>query len=220
VKELLLGSSPGQEVFGGYDEDVARFLSSVPASARHVILKCHTLDPVGRALARTGAAKVVFTWRNVADAIVSFTTMFGYDFEHALSVMETSLELFRFHRQGGQAAVIHYEEVTNDPEQAVERIAACLFGDTGYEAKVNPVSIEEIAKQYAIENMRAKAEELGRNADDSRLIHLDRTVYDPETLLNLRHIRDGRSGYGRGALTPEQAGRVDALVRRYDLAQR
>ena len=38
-----------------------------------------------------------------------------------------------------------------------------------------------------------------------------------ETLLNVNHIRDGNSGYGRGLLSQEQSARIDELMRKWDL---
>jgi hypothetical protein len=170
------------------------------------------LDAVGRTLAQSGAAKVIFTRRDIADAVVSFMTMFNHDFEHALSVMGSSLELCRFHRDGGNAAIVGYEEITSDRIAAVGRIAAYL--GLAIDAEI----IREVAGETSLERMAEKVQELNAITDEGRLVRLPNTSYDPETLLNLNHIRDGRSGYGYEVLTAEQLSRIAALVQKYDRA--
>lgn len=209
VLELLQRSSPAQRVYGGFDEDTGRFLESVPSAARHVVLKCHTLDQLGRVLTRAGAAKVIYTWRNAADAIASFITMFGGDFEHAFAVMRTSLDLLRFHRTSGNAVVLSYELITADPSEAIHRIAAYLGLRTDAE------TIRQVADETSFERMSERVRQLSGLAEQGTLIQRDEAVYDPQTLLNLHHIRDGRSGYGYKSLTVEQLDRVNALAAEY-----
>jgi hypothetical protein len=207
---LLRHLTPGCEVYGGYHEDIAQFLESVPPAARHVVLKCHTLDAVGRTLARTGEAKVIYTWRDVADAVVSSLGMFGGDFEDALASIRSSLELYRFHRRGGNAVIVGYKEITTAPLTAVGRVAVYL----GLEE--HSAIIREVAEENSIERTREKVEKV--NASTNQLIRFGHAGYDPETLLHQHHIRDGRSGYGREMLTVEQTARIDALIREYGLA--
>jgi hypothetical protein len=207
---LLRHVSSGRQVYGGYHENVAQFLKSVPPAASHVVLKCHSLDAVGRTLARTGEAKVIYTWRDVADAVVSSLGMFGGDFEDALASIDSSLELYRFHRHGGNAVIVGYEEITTAPLTAVRRVAAYLGVEEHSEI------IREVAEENSFERTREKVEKV--NASTNQLIRLGHAGYDPETLLHQHHIRDGRSGYGREILTVEQIARVDALMREHDLA--
>jgi Sulfotransferase domain len=206
----LLRSAVGEGVYGGYNENVANFLESVPPSASYRVLKCHTLDPVGRAMVETGEAKVVFTCRNVADAVVSFMRMFDFDFEHTYSALASSLELYQFHRRRGQALILGYQEITSRPVESVAKIAAHL----GIAAPAEVV--QRVADETSLEQARAKVKQLETELEGDRLVRVDRFVYDPETLLNLNHVRDGRSGYGRKSLTEEEAARIDVLIKQYD----
>jgi hypothetical protein len=61
--------------------------------------------------------------------------------------------------------------------------------------------------------MREKVKEISSLGYDGSLIRHDRTSYDPETLLNLHHIRNGSSGYGAGRLTQDQLCRLEELLR-------
>jgi len=87
----LLRRSASGEVHGGYDDNLPRFLGSLPASAAHAVVKSHSLDSAGRSLVQLGVAKVIYTWRNLADAVASFMTMFGADFDHAIAAVAWSI---------------------------------------------------------------------------------------------------------------------------------
>jgi hypothetical protein len=208
VKGLLQRCRPGEEIYGGYDENIAGFFASVPHTARHVVLKCHLLDPVGKAMARSGQAKIIYTWRNLPDALVSFFNMFGGDFEHAFLVLTASLVIYRFHVRGKNALMIGYDELMQQPREAIGRIAAHL----GLEP--DPAVMAQVAEEQSLEQVRRRVAQLDA-VEDERLVRHENTAYDPETILHRRHIRDGSSGYGARALTAEQLGRLEALRQEY-----
>lgn len=213
VTGLLRGFNPAQSVYGGYDEDVARFLRGIDPDATHAVLKCHSLDAVGYSLVRTGAAKAVYTWRDIADAMVSYMRMFGNDFDHALDVMDTSLRLYRFHLERGNAVILGYEDIMTHPEMVIELIARHL----GIEGR--PELIAAVNQETSLVRVREKVAQLNSEEAQRRLIRHEHTMYDPETLLNVNHIRDGSSGYGRALLSAEQLVRIDELLRKLDLFQ-
>jgi hypothetical protein len=208
VMQLLRRAYVGEQVHGGYGENVAEFLAAAPPTMSHVVLKCHTLDHVGRALAQTKAAKAVYTWRSVSDALASFMTMFGYDFDHALSMMHQSLELYQFHLQNGNSVTVGYREITEQPLDAIERISKYL----GLQLDVQIIA--DIGDEMSLEQMAKKVKAVEAK-DESSLIKLPNTIYDPETLLNQHHILDGRSGFWSEKLTIEQLQQVEELVQKY-----
>lgn len=203
--ELLKRTARGP-VHGGYDENAARFLRSAPPTASHLVLKSHRIDPVALTLAQIGAAYVIYTWRDVADAVVSFMRMFEVDFERAYAVMAESLDLYRRHRQSGTALILSYREITANHLDCVRRVADFL------RLAADAAAIAEVDRLTALENVRRKVQEVGALEYGHRLLRRDNTPYDPETLLNVNHIRDGGSGYGRKALTTSQLHQIDDLV--------
>jgi hypothetical protein len=205
VVELLRRSEPGAELYTGYDESVAHFLESAPPTATHIVLKCHKLDPHGRALGQTATARMIYTWRDPADAAVSSMRMFGYDFEHSLAEIESSLKLSLLHRRWGTTLMMSYRELTEAPVEAVERVSAYL----GLERNSDVVSA--VARDTSFDRMKEKQLEIA----DEALIQTGRVAYDRETLLHRGHIRHGGSGYGSEALTPGQLRQCEALLRRY-----
>ena len=217
VAMALLRNS-GPEVFGGYDENLHRFLCGLPASCVHAVLKCHSLDAAGLGLAQVHAAKVVYTWRDLADATASFMTMFDVDFEHVVAVMSSSLDLYRRHRRNG-ALILSYEAITHKPTDSVAAIAAHL------NVAAHQELIAQIAEANSFGRMREKVEEISTLDYAERLVRHDRTsytdaarcdrsyVYDPETLYQLNHIRDGSTGYGASRLSQDQLRRLEELLR-------
>lgn len=215
---MALLRDTAQEVRGGYDENLHRFLCGLPATCVHAVLKCHSLDAAGLSLAQVHAAKVIYTWRDLADATASFMTMFDVDFEHTIAIMSSSLDLYLRHRRNG-ALILSYEAIMHQPTESVAAIAAYLNVAARQELVV------EIAEANSFDRMREKVEEISTLDYAGRLVRHDRTLYadaarsdrsyfyDPETLFQLNHIRDGSAGYGASRLTQVQLRRLEELVR-------
>lgn len=195
-----------QEVCGDYDENLHRFLCGLPASCVHAVLKCHSLDAAGLGLAQLQAAKVVYTWRDLADATASFMTMFDVDFEHTIALMSNSLDLYRRHRRNG-ALILSYEAITQQPTESVAAVASYL------NVAVRQEQVAEIAEANSFGRMRERVKEISMLDYGERMIRHDRTSYDPDTLLHIDHIRDGSSGYGASRLTRAQLRRLEKLLR-------
>jgi Sulfotransferase domain len=206
--ELFRRVGGTQTPYGGYDENIARFLSQAPRSANRLVVKCHSLDPLGRVLARTGRAKVIYTRRDAADAVASAMTMWDQDFEYALASVEASLELYAFHRKLGTALILDYEDIVNSPRQSVERIAAHL--GLGLE----PHMIAEVAEATSFERMREKAQQLTDPRSQHRVVQVDEVRYDRESLLHPGHIQNGGSGYGRQLLSADRLAKIDCILAR------
>ena len=208
-----------QEVRGGYDENLHRFLCGLPASCVHAVLKCHSLDAAGLGLAQVQAAKVIYTWRDLADATASLMTMFDVDFEHTIAVMSSSLDLYLRHRSNG-ALILSYEAITHEPRESVAAIAAYLNVAARQEL------VAGIAEANSFGGMRENVEEISTLDYAQRLVRHDRTsypdaagcetsyAYDPETLFQLNHIRDGSTGYGASRLTQVQLRGLEEIAAR------
>jgi hypothetical protein len=195
-----------EEVCGDYDENLHRFLCGLPASCVHAVLKCHSLDAAGLGLAQLQAAKVVYTWRDLADATASFMTMFDVDFEHTIALMSNSLDLYRRHRRNG-ALILSYEAITEQPTESVAAVASYL------NIAVRQEQVAEIAEANSFGRMRERVKEISMVDYGERLVRHDRTSYDPDTLLHIDHIRDGSTGYGASRLTQGQLHRLEELLR-------
>jgi Sulfotransferase domain len=203
VLALLRNSQPVCEVYSGYDENIAGFLRSAPATATHVVVKCHEPGAHLRALAQSDVARVIYTWRDPADVVVSCMRMFDYDFEHSLASVASSLELYKFHRRWQNALILDYGQIVSESTVAVKQIATYLNLDDDAE------SVARISEQTSLEHVKKDVESM---AGGTRLVRRSGFEYDPDTLLHPSHIRDGSQGYGRAILTAEQLKQVDALL--------
>ncbi len=203
---MALLRTTGEEIHGGYDENLHRFLRTLPPSCLHACVKLHSLDGAGIGLAQLHAAKVVYTWRNLADAIASYMTMFGFDFEQTLSLMSSSLDLYQRHRRNG-ALILGYEAVVQRAAESVAAVAAYLG------VPASAAQIAAIAEANSFDKTREKVKEIGSLDYGERLVRHEGTAYDPDTLLNFEHIRDGGTGYGASRLNQTQLRRVEELQR-------
>jgi hypothetical protein len=177
-------------VVGAYDEDIGHFLARVPGHAPCAVVKCHTLDPLGRWLTRTGRVPVIYTRRDPADAVASAMKMWSLDFEVAFATVKPSLDLSLFHAQTRRTLMLEYEDIVADPLDSVAQVASYLGVDA------SNALLGRVADLTGMERMREKADRL--TAVDER-----------GTLLHPGHIQDGGIGYGREVLTPAQLTRVD-----------
>src|ERR1700728_4667181 len=150
----LLRRVTDQPVHGGYDENTARFLKSSPRSVAHLVLKSHLIDPVAQSLAQVGAANVIYTWRDVADAVVSFMRMFEVDFGRAYAVMAESLDLYQRYRTDGRTLILSYEEVTADHLRSVRKVAEFL------RLPASDSIISAVDQLTALEHVRRKVQEV------------------------------------------------------------
>ncbi len=136
--------------------------------------------------------------------------MFGYDFEQALKVIDSSMEVYQFHREQKTALIVDYRQIVSATLEAVGRIAKFLGINNCTK------TIGSIAELTSLERVRKKTKSL---TDDVNMVRHSSLEYDPETLLHRRHIRDGGIGYGQMTLTMEQSRKIDAMLRAYGFAE-
>ena len=207
---LQLGET-GTKVHGAFSDDIALFLGQAPIATGHLVLKCHALDAVSRSLVHAGAAKVVYTHRGPAEAVESAMWMFGLEFDAAVGVIESSLELLRFHSESGTALLIDYEHITGHAEQAVREVASYLGVDP------EPAIIDEVVKRTSLARVREKLERIGEPDARARLASHGGSVYDPETLLHPGHLRTKAACARPASFTPAEASELQRLSEKYEL---
>lgn len=209
--EVLRQAADQRPVHGGYDECVARFLSQAPPTARYVVLKCHSLDSLGRTLVHMGRARVIYTRRNIADAVASFMQMWDGAFEEALVQIEASLELYALHRGSEDALILDYGTIMDSPEQALQRIAAHLG------VELEPHAVRQIMEATSFERMRERSEALKQSGVRRDRSYGDNSLIDQDSLLHPGHIQDGTSGYGLRQLSAEQLAGIHSVLERHGI---
>lgn len=202
VCQLLESLRDSASVWGTYSEDLGSVLSSAAGTYDHLVIKSHGLDSIGRALSRSRAAGVIYTERDIYDAVASSMNMFGLAFEAAFATIQSALEVRRFHAGNGDALFVEYEQLRYEPNTAIENIARYL----GLVA--DPQTIAAIGQATSLENMKALSDALDSRSSDSP----EKRSYSPTTLLHRNHIRNGGVGYGKATLTGEQVQRIAAVL--------
>ena len=203
---LLQQLRPEAALCARYHEKISEAIDPLRGSYEHVILKCHTLDERGRELCRFGVARAIYTHRDPFDAIHSAMVMFQHSFEDALDSIRRSLDLYQFHRSTGEAHIVSYDAIFRTPEKAIADLAAYL------DLSASPELVKRIAAQTSMDAMKEIARQVGRERHG---IRTSRSLYDPETHVHRDHIRDGRTGHGRGYLSAEQLRRAEAALAPY-----
>jgi hypothetical protein len=170
------------------------------------ILKCHRLDENARDLFRTGAARAIYTHRDIYDAMASYLVMFRIPFELAIESIKESLDVYDFHYQTGNYLCLDYESVIERPGQTVLAMAKFLEIDL---PAPEIALIEQAHGLVAIKELTTKLNQV--NGD--RLIRDQLSCYDPNTQWHVRHVRNGGIGYGRRYLLPQQIEQIEDLIR-------
>jgi hypothetical protein len=103
---------------------------------------------------------------------------------------------------------MEYDEIVSAPLDAITRVTEYLQLDCC------PAVLQAVAEETSFESVKEKVRRLDAD-DEGRLTRVGEVAYDPDTLLHRSHIRDGRSGYGRDFLTPEELETCASLLDRY-----
>ena len=210
VATLLRARFPAAQVHGGPGFQPVEALKSLGPDVRHAVLKTHALTPLACALVRTGAAKAIYTHRDLADAVASAMRSSGDSFREALEIFLPGIDLYTFHRASRLGLIVPFQETVRNPAAAIGRMARYVLGE-----RVPAGLIQQVARETSLDRMREKVARI--DAGKPGMIAVRNTVYDPETLLFRNHIGEAASGYGRRVLTARQLARIDALIARHGL---
>jgi hypothetical protein len=197
---LLRAAYPSASIGSGYSDRLLDWLANEHVEHDHFVLKSHVLGEAGLSLLRLGAARAVYTSRDPYDAITSTMAMFEVTFEVALGLVVDSLRLWEEGLRPLGVLQILYEQIVNQPEDAIRQIAAMMHVQPSVEV------IETIHRSTSMNAMREVSARLGQSSEST--VRQGGFVFDKETLLHPRHIRHGGCGYGRQSLTSDQLEQV------------
>jgi hypothetical protein len=203
---LIRRCDQNRKTFGFFNEDPAVLVAAARPRASHLVIKSHKLDLSAYELCRTRRIQAIYTWRHPYDVVVSSMRIFGRSVDHWIGAIRNTLRIWSFHRETGDACIIPYETIVQEPSAGIERIASYLG------LRVGPEEVSEIAYQVSLEQLK----DFSRHIDElepSRVVRKDGCCYDRETLLHKNHIVDGGVGYGAKVLDCGQLLAIDAMLR-------
>lgn len=208
----LLDATGGPVIAGYYGEGAeldafveSRGLEGFPG---HVLLKFH--QPADRLLGMIcdGRARNVFTLRDPRDCIRSRMDFEAKPFDDALMGVAGNLIMYNLYAGAADTLFVRYEAMSVDPAREVRRIADYLGLAPGDD------EIHRIAEATGLAAAQQKVDGLGARKDAGVIEVAGRRV-DTETCLQTGHIRDGRHGGWREALSTIEKVTANAVLREW-----
>jgi hypothetical protein len=189
-------------------ERVTSFLAETRSSDCPVVVKAHRFLPEAEELARSGQAKILYTYRDIRDVVASICRKYSmppFSFVHGglASILQ---EYSRWIAVPG-IYVARYEDMTSDLAGEVKRLGRFLGADVG-EAHANELADEfGVARQVRrIENAFQTPGNMQGGGANS---------FDPASLLHRNHIQSGGSGAFREVLTAREIAALEWQARKW-----
>ena len=182
-------------LFSEYNESVESIFKERGNNFDNILIKCHGADEFGRLLIKHSCVKLVYTYRQPMEAIISGMQVFDKSFEEQLGSIKKSLEFMLYQKKYG-AHIIHYDEIANNSLDTIRKISDYL----GYVLELDEVLL--INSKLSKENLKKFTDQISKN--DKNVIDAGYTFYDKDTLLHRKHIRGEKSKNWKDILTQKQ----------------
>lgn len=166
--------------------------------AAHLLLKTHDMDPLGIALARAGAVRVICTVRRPEDSVASFMQVFGFSETDAVAMVKAWLGLYA--RLRPVALTVDYDLIDRHPIRAARTIGRFLCPDVGWREAA------AVARRHSKRRVKAAADRLTRS--DATVRDLGYSYYDQDTLYHRNHVSSLASQSAKTRLPAEQVTRI------------
>ena len=209
VEEHLHGRRCGFAGFHLIQEAEMKATDKVPR-----IFKFHGKNVALGLLAESGAASVIYCYRDIRDVAVSLMEKMSVDFEHlmGLRILERLVEGDKFWRNQRAVLVQRYERIVTNSIESIFEIANHLGVDValGY--------VEDLAARYSLEKNKARCRSI---ADSLERDGLNLTQHyatapcfrDTFSELHWNHISSGNSERWRIQLSLEQQRKLNDMFK-------
>jgi Sulfotransferase domain len=162
------------------------------------VIKAHTIGQTALNWITTGKAKVVCTYRDPRDCVVSMMTFFGSDLAATSQQIAESFDYLKFYQQAGNTLFIRYEEMMANPLGQIEQIGRHLQVDVDRE------TLRKIEHATNLQNSKLICEDLKQRPEEKVLRSGTHRV-DPVTGLHDNHIFNAKIGRWKDELSDAQA---------------
>lgn len=162
------------------------------------VFKAHVCTGKLYDLAKSGQAKVIYSYRDIRDVAVSAMKKFDKSFDELVNAgwLDQAITDYYAWTNMPHVLVSRYEEMNSNLTQELSRIAVCLG------LIVNTETLSKLAEQYDIpaqlQRIDALKRRYGQRTDESDI------VFDEDELLHHNHIHKGEVGGWKNQLTPLQ----------------
>lgn len=172
-----------------------------------LVIKMHEYSDDVEALVVSGNAKLIYSYRDIRDVIISWMRMQGWSFEQILErrfIEDSCLYPYEKWTSLSDVLITRYENLVNSQLTGeVRRIAAHL----GLDVAENLV--QWTANNHTIENQKAQ---IARFDYVQKGVQSGATSYNPDTLLHNNHIWSGAVDQWREILSAEEINKVENIA--------
>jgi len=192
---------------GAVDAHLER-CGAVPETDRPRLIKFHALTDRVRGLLARGAARALYTQRDLRDVVVSRMDFDGVSFDALLERRQVEAAMAAHARWIEQPALlrVEYADVVARPAAAIARIAGWLGLD------VSADQAAAIARRWTPAAAREHAARGGAGRVTARAASAGAREYDAVSLLHRNHVVSGAVGRFRERLSPAQIARLEAIA--------
>ena len=170
------------------------------------VIKAHAITNTALEWIATGRAKVVCTYRDPRDCVVSMMTFFGGDLVKTSRQILESFDYLTFYQKAGNTLFVRYEQMMADPLGQVEQIGRHLNVD------VDHAMLREIERATNVQSSQKICQDLKKRPEAAVLRSGSHRV-DPATGLHDNHIFNAKIGRWNEELSDAQGASLTEFFR-------
>jgi hypothetical protein len=162
-----------------------------------VVIKSHTIGYTALDWISTGRAKVICTYRDPRDCVVSMMTFFGGDFAATSRQIADGFDYLKIYQKAGNTLFVRYEQMMADPLGQIEQIAQHMNVDADRE------TLRQIEYDTNMQSSKKICDELKLRPEE-KVFRSGTHRVDPVTSLHDNHIFNGKVGRWKEELSDAQ----------------
>jgi len=196
AKSIICENNPNSTIFSEYNESIKNVINDKLDAFDNIILKCHRVDEFGKSMIRHGCVKVLYTYRNPMEIIVSGMQTFNQKFDDVLGTVKNSLEFLQFQKEYENTCLISYNEIVSDPFMVVKRISKHI------DINLDIGKLKKIDSCFERKKIKKLSDSLKK--EDNNIIDVGFSYYNAENLFHRNYIRDENAILWEEFLSEEQ----------------
>jgi hypothetical protein len=170
------------------------------------VIKAHAITTTALEWIATGRAKVVCTYRDPRDCVISMMTFFSGDLAKTSRQIVESFDYMKFYQKAGNTLFVRYEQMMADPLGQIEQIGRHLNVD------VDQAMLREIEHGTNVQSSRKICQEL-KSRPETAVQRSGSHRVDPLTGLHDNHIFNAKIGRWKEELSDAQGASLTEFFR-------
>lgn len=180
-------------------------------SQESLLVHFHDISDSVRRVAGQRHVRVAYSYRDPRDIVCSQMKLHDVSFEQAVGMTSLACNYLLEALKLPGKMLIPYYSATRHQEAVVYALAFHLGHMIGQS------EVETICRETSVEKFKGIMEQLDKGGEDTKsvLAGQRRFRYDPETLINDRHIQSGKTGRWKEELTEEQQRMLEEIFGKF-----